>query len=318
MQITNCQPTLETPVAMFVFNRPDVTDRVFAEVRRAQPRRLFIIGDGARGDRDGELDRVTLTRDIVNRVDWKCDLQTLFADQNMGCKKRVSSGLEWVFQQVEDAIILEDDCLPHPSFFGYCQELLEVYRDDKRVGAISGNNFQNGISRTPHSYYFSKYFHCWGWASWRRTWKNFDLNFETWPAFRDQDGLATVADSATESWYWTNLFNQQHAGGTNISSWAYPWLYSAWAQNALTILPDVNLISNIGFTGDGTHCNDSDSKFANLPVHDIGELDHPDTVFRCVEADRYTFGRNYYRDSISRRARRMCRQVLKGGRRAAA
>jgi hypothetical protein len=310
--------SLKTPVAMFIFNRRDVTARVFAEVRRAQPKQLFLISDGARSDRPGEERQVSLTREIVTGIDWECDVKTLFADQNMGCKKRVSSGLAWVFEQVEDAIILEDDCLPHPSFFAYCQELLDRYRDDERIGAISGNNFQEGMSRTPHSYYFSKYFHCWGWASWRRTWQNFDLNFQTWPSFRDQGGLLSVADSPTESWYWTRLFNEQYSGDTKVSSWAYPWLYSAWAQNALTILPDVNLISNIGFSGEGTHCTDSDSEFANMDVYDIGTLQHPETVFRSVEADKVSFGRKYYRDSISRRVRRLCHQVFAGGGKAAA
>lgn len=310
--------SLKTPVAMFIFNRRDVTARVFAEVRRAQPKQLFLISDGARSDRPGEERQVSLTREIVTDIDWECDVKTLFADRNMGCKTRVSSGLAWVFEQVEDAIILEDDCLPHPSFFGYCQELLDRYRDDERIGAISGNNFQEGVSRTPHSYYFSKYFHCWGWASWRRTWQNFDLNFQTWPSFRDQGGLLTVADSPTESWYWTRLFNEQYSGDTTVSSWAYPWLYSAWAQNALTILPDVNLISNIGFSGEGTHCTDSDSEFANMDVYDIGTLQHPETVFRSVEADQVSFGRKYYRDSISRRARRLCHQLFAGGGKAAA
>ena len=310
--------SLETPVAMMIFNRPEVTARVFAEVRRARPRQLFIVGDGARPDRPGEEVQVALTREAATQVDWPCDLQTLFADQNMGCKPRVASGLAWVFQQVEEAIILEDDCLPHPSFFGYCQELLDRYRDDQRVGAISGDNFQNGISRTPHSYYFSKYFHCWGWASWRRTWQNFDIEMKSWPQFRDREGLATVADSATEAWYWKRLFNEQYSGLSNTSSWAYPWLYSGWTQNALTILPDVNLISNIGFSGAGTHCTDADNRFADLPVQDVGPIDHPELVFRCVEADQYTFERNYYRDSLSRRARRICRQLLSSSSKATA
>ena len=125
MRITDCQSSLDTPVAMFIFNRPEVTSRVFAEIRRARPRQLFIIGDGARCDRAGEQEQVALPREAATRVDWTCDVNTLFADQNMGCKPRVSSGLRWVFEQVEDAIILEDDCLPHPSFFSYCQQLLD-------------------------------------------------------------------------------------------------------------------------------------------------------------------------------------------------
>ena len=318
MESVASRSSLKTPVAMFIFNRPDETARVFAEVRRARPKQLFLVSDGGRAECPGEEHHVSLTREIVTNVDWECDVKTLFADQNMGCKSRVSSGLAWVFEQVEDAIILEDDCLPHPSFFRYCQELLDRYRDDERVGAISGNNFQEGIIRTPHSYYFSKYFHCWGWASWRRTWENFDLNFEKWPAFRDQGGLATVADSPTEAWYWTRLFNEQYSGKTTVSSWDYPWLYSAWTQNALTILPATNLVSNIGFSSEGTHCKDPDSKFANMDVQDIGILDHPETVFRCVEADKFSFGQNYYRDSISRRVRRLCQTVFKAAAKSAA
>ncbi len=307
--------SFDTPIAFLIFNRPDVTQRVFCAIKNIRPSRLFVVGDGPRSDRPGEATQVAQTRAIIDRVDWPCDVQVCYADQNLGCKHRVATGLDWLFGQVEEAIILEDDCLPDPSFFPYCQELLDRYRHDRRVGAISGDNFQDGIRRTPHSYYFSKYFHCWGWASWRRVWENFDVGMKSWPEFRDHSGVAGFADSACENWFWTDLFEKQHRG--EINSWAYPWHYSCWTQNALTVLPDVNLVSNIGFTRDATHCQSSSSRFANLPVQTLTELRHPPGVFRQVAADRYTFGRNFYRDSLSRRTRRLCRQWLGTDRRAA-
>lgn len=306
--------SFDTPIALLIFNRPDVTRRVFDAIRQVRPRQLFVVGDGAREDRPGERMQVNATRSLVDNVDWPCDVQTCFSDTNLGCKRRVSSGLAWLFGQVEDAIILEDDCLPDPSFFPYCQVLLDRYRDDPRIGAISGDNFQDGIRRTPHSYYFSKYFHCWGWASWRRVWERYDLEMNAWPEFREHLAIESFADSECERWFWNDTFDKQHRG--EIDSWAYPWLFSCWTQNALTVLPSVNLISNIGFSEDATHCTSAESQFANLPVGSLHTLQHPKRIYRNVEADRYTFLRNFYRDTWSRRTRRRVRQWMSAGRKA--
>ena len=274
-------------VAFFIFNRPDTTLRVFEAIAAAQPERLLVVADGARADRPDEANLVAQTRAIIDLVNWPCVVDTNFAIENLGCKPRVSSGLEWVFEKVEEAIILEDDCLPDPSFFGYCTQLLERYREDDRVAAISGDNFQNGMSRTSDSYYFSKYFHCWGWASWRRVVQQVDFEMKSWPEFDQRDGLREWADSEAELNYWRNLFSLQHAG--EINSWAYPFFYSCWEQGSLTILPDVNLVSNIGFDQDATHTTSAESNLANLPTFDIGELKHPIDVQRNKSADEYTF-----------------------------
>ena len=274
-------------VAFFIFNRPDTTLRVFKAIAVAQPERLLVVADGARPDKPGEADLVAQTRAIIDLVDWPCVVDTNFAVENLGCKPRVSSGLEWVFEKVEAAIILEDDCLPDPSFFGYCTQLLERYRDDDQVVAISGDNFQNGISRTDDSYYFSKYFHCWGWASWRRVVQQVDFKMESWPQFDQHDGLRDWADSEGELSYWQKMFALQHAG--EINSWAYPFFYSCWERAGLTILPNVNLISNIGFDQDATHTTSAESDLANLPTFEIGELKHPSVVQRHSVADEYTF-----------------------------
>ena len=274
-------------VAFFIFNRPETTQRVFKAIAAAQPERLLVVADGARPDRPDEASLVARTRAIIDQVDWPCVVDMNFAVENLGCKPRVSSGLEWVFEKVEEAIILEDDCLPDPSFFDYCTRLLERYRDDDRVAAISGDNFQNEISRTDDSYYFSKYFHCWGWASWRRVIQQVDFEMESWPQFSQRDGLRNWADSEAELSYWQNLFALQHAG--EINSWAYPFFYWCWENAGLTILPNVNLISNIGFDSEATHTTSTESDLANLPTFDIGPLKHPSVVERHQVADEYTF-----------------------------
>jgi hypothetical protein len=159
---------VNTPIAFFIFNRPDTTARVFEAIRQAQPSKLLVVADGPRSTRPGEAEKCAATRAIIDQVDWECEVLTNYSDVNLGCRHRVSSGLDWVFEQVEEAIILEDDCLPHPTFFRFCEELLEWYRHDHRIVAISGDNFQNGHQSGEFSYYFSRYVHIWGWATWRR------------------------------------------------------------------------------------------------------------------------------------------------------
>jgi hypothetical protein len=276
-----------TPVAFIIFNRPDTTEKVFQAIRQAQPKKLLVIADGPRADRPGEAEKCAATRAIIDRVDWECEVLTNYSDVNLGCKLRVSSGIDWVFSEVEEAIILEDDCLPHHSFFEYCQELLERYRYDERVSAIGGNNFQDGQQRGTSSYYFSNYNHIWGWASWRRAWKNYDHNLTNWPAFRDGKYLEAILDSSLEIEYWQNIFQEFHSTG-EPNTWDYAWTFTCWINRGLTVLPNVNLVSNIGFRSDATHtCGNS--RFANMIAQDIGKLQHPVFISRERNADMYTF-----------------------------
>ncbi|MDH6063302.1 glycosyltransferase family protein [Umezakia ovalisporum] len=276
---------LNTPVAFIIFNRPDLAQIVFNAIREAQPKQLFVIADGARFPEEAE--KCQQARHIIKQVDWDCKVLTNYADNNLGCRQRVSSGISWVFEQVEEAIILEDDCLPHPSFFPYCETLLDHYRDDKRVMAISGDNFQDGHKRTKYSYYFSKYSHCWGWASWRRAWKHWEFQPEKWIEFRDGGLMKFVCDHPYEEKYWTAIFNTLFLEG-KPNSWAYPWAFTCWSQGGLTALPSVNLVSNIGFRVDATHTV-GESKLANMLTQDIGEIHHPPFVLCHREADIYTF-----------------------------
>src|SRR5262245_4967250 len=165
---------MNTAVALIIFNRPDVTRRLVEVVARARPKQLLVIGDGPRPDRPGEAEKCEETRAIVDRVDWSCDVLTNYSPINLGVGTRPATGLRWVFEQVESAIILEDDCIPHPTFFRYCEELLERYRDDQRVMHISGDNWNFNRQPRPFSYFFSNYCYSCGWATWRRAFRHYD------------------------------------------------------------------------------------------------------------------------------------------------
>lgn len=276
---------LTTPVAFIIFNRPDTTARVFAEIARARPPKLLVIGDGPRSGRFGEEERVTAARDIIRRVDWDCEVLTNFSATNLGCKQRVSSGIDWVFQQVEEAIILEDDCLPSPTFFRFCEELLVRYRHDQRIGMISGDNFQFGRRRNEDSYYFSKYVHIWGWASWRDRWVgSYDVALNKWPRIRDEGWLTDIVGNAREARYWQKIFENVYRG--KINTWDYQWVFVNWLENRVAIMPTINLISNIGFGRNATHTK-SASDVADLPLESMHfPLQHPIGVFKNIQADQ--------------------------------
>jgi hypothetical protein len=278
---------LKTPVAFIIFNRPDTTERVFAEIAKARPQKLLVISDGARANRPGEAERVAAVRSIIKRVNWPCEVLCNFSDINLGCKLRVSSGLDWVFEQVSEAIILEDDCLPDPSFFRFCEELLEKYREDKRVGMISGDNFQFGRLYNEDSYYFSRYIHIWGWATWKDRWVNdYDVDMADWPLVRDTGVLTKILENKREATFWKSIFNKVYLG--KIDTWDYQWAYTNWTRNRYGILPAVNLISNIGFGADATHTQRT-SHLANLPTKSISfPLSHPKNIIKNEVADSFT------------------------------
>ena len=288
---------LTTPVAFIIFNRPDTSERVFAEIARAKPPKLLVIADGPRDGREGESEKCFQTRSVINKVDWDCEVLTNFSEINLGCKVRVSSGLDWVFEQVEEAIILEDDCLPDPTFFRYCQELLEIYRNDERVSMISGDNFQFGEKRGNASYYFSKYVHIWGWASWRRAWKHYDSSILSWPQFRDEGLLTNFVIGQSEYLYWLKAFNGVHQG--TIDTWDYQWVYTSWSNGMVSIMPNVNLISNIGFGENATHTKGV-SKLANMSIAPIKfPLSHPSFFIVDKSADAKTAKNNYSNSLLS-------------------
>lgn len=277
---------LSTPVALFLFNRPETTVQVFEAIRCARPPKLLVVADGPRPGIPGEAGRCAAARAVIEHVDWPCDVLTNWSDANLGCKRRVSSGLDWVFETVPEAIVLEDDCLPHTTFFRFCEELLERFRDDTRIAQISGNNFQFGRKRSMDSYYFSRYTHIWGWASWRRAWRNYDITMALWPEIRDGGWLADWLGDFLAVEYWTAIFDKTHRG--EINTWDYQFLFSNWVQGALCILPAVNLVTNIGFGTDSTHTR-ALCRTANVPAEPVAfPLSHPRHFLRDGSADAYT------------------------------
>lgn len=291
---------LNTPVAFIIFNRPDTTARVFAEIAKAKPPKLLVVGDGPRANRPGEAEKVAAARAIIDRVDWDCEVLTNFSDVNLGCKRRPASGIDWVFEQVEEAIILEDDCLPDLTFFRFCQELLERYRYDQRIAMISGDNFQFGYQRSDDSYYYSRYTHIWGWASWRDRWQNtHNLDLVHWPKVRDEGLINDMLPNHQEADYWAAIFERVYRGELD-SCWDYQWTFACWLQGRLTILPNQNLISNIGFGVEATHTS-VECEVANLPVEAMTfPLRHPIGVISNHTLDDRAFKRIFCRPLLLR------------------
>ncbi len=277
---------LTTPVAFLIFNRPDVTARVFEQIRAARPAKLLVVADGPRPSRPDEPAKCAETRRIIEGVDWPCEVLTNFSETNLGCKRRVSSGIDWVFSQVEEAIILEDDCLPHPTFFRYCSEMLERYRDDDRVFHIAGCHFRPTGQPNPYSYYFSRYSFIWGWASWRRAWKHYDVEMKLWPTIRDGGWLRDFLGDEAAAKSFTREFQRIYDG--EVDTWDFQWGLACWINSGLSIRPRVNLISNIGFIPDATHTTDLDNPAANLETRPLEfPLQHPPFMMRNAYEDRF-------------------------------
>lgn len=262
-----------SPVLLIVFNRPDSTERVFEAIRHAQPAMLFVAADGPRVDRLGEADICALVRSIVDRVDWPCELRTLFHEKNLGCKRAVSSAIDWFFENVDQGIILEDDCLPNKSFFPFCDELLDRYADDSSIAQICGSSFIPASALTD-SYYFTKYADIWGWATWRRAWQLADMNMENWPTWRDSDGLKKLSGSTAGFVdYWQQIFDRTHAG--EIDTWDYQWMYTCWRLGLRSIQPQKMQIQNIGFDANATHTSTDIPNYVTDPVILDFPLRHP-------------------------------------------
>jgi hypothetical protein len=281
--------SLSTPVAFMIFNRPDLTQLVFKAIARAEPERLLVVADGPRFPE--EVEKCEQARAIIDGVDWKCDVLTNYSDKNLGCGQRVASGINWVFSKVEEAIFLEDDTLPDMSFFPYCEILLEHYRYDKRIMTINGNNFQSGKRETEYSYHFSKYCSCWGWASWRRAWKHYDYQMKTWPLFKKAGMMKMICPDLIEQCFWANLFDSMYENPGEIDTWDHQWKYACWSQNGLAIMPNVNLVANIGLgRPDASHTIGHNPLLAKLSKsQEMWEIKHPPFVVRQRDADTYIF-----------------------------
>ena len=287
---------LDIAVALLIFNRPEATQRLVDEVVRARPKRLFVIADGPRPSKPGEEEKCAAARAVIDRVDWGCEVLKNYSDVNLGVGIRPASGIQWVFEHADQAIILEDDCVPAQTFFRYCDELLEKYRDDERVMHISGDNWRWG--ERPFSYFFSCYCYSCGWATWRRAFQHYDPEVKIWPKLRETSWLMDILGDRQAVEFWAARFEEVHTGGIKQYGWDWPWLFACWAHSGLSILPSTNLISNIGFDEDATHTQKNDDERAYVPTVEMTfPLRHPPYMVRDTESDRKILEQFLFRPS---------------------
>ena len=275
-----------TPILFLIFKRPDVTTQVLAAIREAQPAKLYIAADGARLDKAGEAEKVAHTRELVlNGIDWPCEVKTLLRETNLGCRMAVSSAIDWFFEHEEEGIILEDDCLPDQSFFQFCAELLEYYRYDTRIMAISGDNFQQGQQRGKYSYYFSQRPYCWGWATWRRAWRMYHVSIEYFEEIiAEPTYLEFTHDALFNKFHYANIVK---AYNKEIDTWDYLWAFATAVNRGLAILPQKNLVKNIGFGVEGTHTTGKAGKYVIEAQAIEFPLRHP--PYMCLHKAADTF-----------------------------
>lgn len=285
--MTEKQQIMKKAVLFLTFNRLDVTKRVFEEIKKVKPPRLYIASDGARKDKRGEKEIVQETRTfILNNIDWECEVKTLFGEENLGCGNAVSKAITWFFEQEEDGIILEDDCLPSQSFFMFCEELLDYYKDNEKVMHISGDqfvpNFDNGAS-----YYFAKNMHCWGWASWANRWHKYEFDLSDY----DERNVEKFSENKAVQEYWLKVLKMLK--NNQINTWDYQWMFSIIKNDGLNINPSVNLISNIGFGENSTHTSDANNPLSKMPIYEIEEIIHPKEIKIDQNAVDYIFKNHF-------------------------
>jgi hypothetical protein len=300
---------LNTPILFIIFNRKDTALRVFEMIRKIQPRTLYVAADGPRASRPGEEIRCQETRALIGQVDWPCEVRTLFRETNLGCKKAVSGAITWFFSQVNEGIILEDDCLPDPTFFSYCENLLERYRDDRRIMHIGGVNFQDGIQRSTGSYFFSRKPQIWGWATWKRAWDLYDPDILSYPEFKKNHLIRFITRDTYQQKIFLRKFDSVY--DHSVDTWDFQWEYTILTQNGLAITPEKNLVSNIGFGADATHTTSYHHDFADKPVESMPEIRHPIFIFSHEEADLYQFKKEFSGKNIAVRAWRKLKRILK-------
>lgn len=290
---------LTTPVVLVAFIRPEKTQWVFNEIKKARPEKLFVLSD--QGRNEAERLKTKVVREIIDtQVDWPCQVFKRYAETNLGCKPNIASGLDWVFAQVEEAIILEDDCLPDQTFFRFCQELLEKYRHEPRVTNINGYNLavRDSKFKCADSYYFANIDMTWGWATWRRAWRHYDVNIKQWPEWKKNGLLKEILGNDERVDYFTALFDRYYTGA--VDAWPGQWILIRWTLRSLSIAPANNLVTNIGFDEESSHgMIDSFDIRANVPATPMQfPLKHPPIIVAHKEADDFVFHHgvrvNYY------------------------
>ena len=291
------------PVLLLTFKRPDLTLKVIDSLRAVKPKQVFVACDGARLDHSTEIEKNKKVKELIEvSIDWNCEVKKLYQTENLGCGKAVSTAITWFFDNVPEGIILEDDTIPNAAFFSFAKEMLLKYRNNKKVMHISGINFKGKEARKS-SYYFSKYSHIWGWATWRRAWKGYDFNMQKWPLVKDSNEFKIWCSSKVEKDYWFKVFEAVYK--KQIDTWDYQWLFTILSCNGLCINPSVNMVKNIGFNEDATHTKIADQRFSNKPVFNLNEYETFDIeLLSEKEADEVTFNSVYNSNNQNKKDRK--------------
>lgn len=302
---------LDTPVLFLIFRQPEVTRRVFEQIRAARPRKLYIAADGPRANRLDDITDCQATRAVVANIDWDCELHTRFLPSNLGLKRAVSSALDWFFEAEEEGIILEYDCLPDLSFFSYCQVMLERYREDQRIFSISGTNILSSEKYGDGDYYLSRFTPVWGWASWRRSWLQWRPDLENYKEFISQNILGSVVTEHKAREFWVATFNSI-VSGENKTTWAFCLIYAQLKSGGLCVVPKVNMIRNIGFGPEGTNAVDVAHPLSNLATSEMKYYQEPCFFVPSIAADNnFSLKAGYSsRSSLLNRFRRLAKSMI--------
>jgi hypothetical protein len=271
-----------------IFNRPKYTFKTLKSIKKASPKQLFISSDGARKSKQEEKRIIEqLRKDVLSKIDWDCEVKTNFRKKNGGCRIAIPDAITWFFKHVEQGIILEDDCVPNQSFYPFCEAMLEKYKDNEKISMITGtSNLFNDVKKD-NNYYFSKFYSVWGWATWKRSWKNFDLKMKKWNEHKKNNTLAHIFNNKDVIKSYKLIFNK----ASKIDTWAYPWAYSCLFKNTLSITPTKNLVSNIG--EEGVHYQKSEFKNPLIKRKtqkiNIKNTKHPKKICQNNLLDNITF-----------------------------
>ena len=258
---------LDTPILFLTYKRFDTAKLVFDSIKYARPSKLYFASNAPKNNDFDDFNKISKVRSLVDQIDWDCEVITLFREEHLDVKQSITSSIDWFFTFEEKGIILEDDCVPSKSFYMFCQKLLNHYENDKEVYSIGGCRFLEDLNLPENEYRFSKHAYIWGWATWRRAWENYDIKMCQWPNFKNSKSFKSIFRNNIIRYYWISIFNSVYSG--RINTWDYQWVYSLWLNNGITIIPNRNLVTNIGFGNDSNFTNDINSFEANMKSSEI-------------------------------------------------
>lgn len=296
--------SITTSVLLIAFNRPESAQMVFDQIKKVRPPHFYLAVDGPRPSKSGEEEKCLECQSIANQVDWECEVHTLFRKENVGCGFGPAGAISWAFETTEELIVLEDDCLPSVSFFYFCDELIKKYKNDKRIWIISGLSIHSGADILgKYDYTFSRFAHTWGWATWKDRWNEFDMYMRDVPQFLAEGGSYNVYQQRRMSVNTDKRLRQVYDSIDEEvkHSWDTQWGYTRLKSGGVSIVPKLNMITNIGAVN-GTH-NSSGSTSSNLPSYELkNPLNHPQFVICNTAYDNYHYNA-YINLSLIRRCK---------------